>query len=237
MRCPNLELIVAMITIPDENRSLREPGGSARDLAAHGIDYEDGNFQRDLPADASAAQVLALREQIEKSRCKVATSRGRHLVTRTLPVGCDVALFNIKHTHEEDEVRYIIEGEASHIHPAERPVVAIEVEAGDLIRVLAARCTGLILCWRRRIRADSGCSRDKNGLAAHLQEASGVDRNTKPFDGGRDTFATNRAKVAGRATIDASQIRVILGHRRNKPLVELFSKTLVPYASRKWKRL
>jgi len=56
-----------------------------------------------------------------------------------------LAKFNIEHRHDEDEVRYIIAGRGLfHIHPASGPVIAIEVEAGDLIRVPKELCTGLI---------------------------------------------------------------------------------------------
>src|SRR5262249_56136730 len=47
-----------------------------------------------------------------------------------------LARFNSEHWHDEDEVRLIVDGRGLfHIHPAAGPVFAIEVEAGDLIRV------------------------------------------------------------------------------------------------------
>ncbi len=61
---------MAMLKIPDENRSLREQGEVREYLAAMGIDYERWQLPADLPADASAEQVLS-----KSSSGKVATSR------------------------------------------------------------------------------------------------------------------------------------------------------------------
>ena len=62
--------------------------------------------------------------------------------------------FNIEHCHDEDEVRYILDGRGLfHIHPQEGPVVAVEVQAGDLIRVPRGMLHWFNLCGDRRIRA------------------------------------------------------------------------------------
>ena len=62
--------------------------------------------------------------------------------------GLDAMLkkFSSEHWHDEDEVRLIVEGRGIfHIHPTSGPVFALEVEAGDLIRVpRAAPITGSI---------------------------------------------------------------------------------------------
>ena len=62
--------------------------------------------------------------------------------------------FNREHWHDEDEVRFIISGRGLfHIHPQAGPIVAIEVEAGDLIRVPRGTRHWFNLCRDRRIRA------------------------------------------------------------------------------------
>ncbi len=146
-----------MLKIPDENRSLREPEEVREYLAAMGIDYERWQLPADLPADASAEQVLsAYGEQIEKLK-----RQGGYVTADVIDVNADtpgldamLARFNIEHTHDEDEVRYIIDGRGLfHIHPAKGPVVAIEVEAGDLIRVPRGTLHWFDLCGDRRIRA------------------------------------------------------------------------------------
>ena len=65
-----------------------------------------------------------------------------------------LAKFNREHWHDEDEVRFIIEGRGIfHIHSSEGGVTAIEVEAGDLIRVPRGTHHWFNLCSDRRIRA------------------------------------------------------------------------------------
>ena len=65
-----------------------------------------------------------------------------------------LAKFNIEHYHDEDEVRYIIDGRGLfHIHPQQGPVVEIEVETGDLIRVPRDTLHWFNLCGDQRIRA------------------------------------------------------------------------------------
>jgi 1,2-dihydroxy-3-keto-5-methylthiopentene dioxygenase len=65
-----------------------------------------------------------------------------------------LAKFSREHWHDEDEVRFIIHGRGIfHIHPRNASVVAIEVEAGDLIRVPRGTWHWFDLCSDRHIRA------------------------------------------------------------------------------------
>jgi 1,2-dihydroxy-3-keto-5-methylthiopentene dioxygenase len=65
-----------------------------------------------------------------------------------------LAKFNREHWHDEDEVRFIIAGRGLfHIHATSGTVLAIEVEAGDLIRVPRGTLHWFNLCDDRRIRA------------------------------------------------------------------------------------
>jgi cupin superfamily acireductone dioxygenase involved in methionine salvage len=58
---------VAVLRIPDENRSLREHDEVRDYLAEIGIDYERWESPGDLPSDASANQVLtAYSEQVQE---------------------------------------------------------------------------------------------------------------------------------------------------------------------------
>src|SRR5207249_9188533 len=92
-------------------------------------------------------------------------------VNRDTP-GLDAMLakFNIEHTHDEDEVRYIISGRGLfHIHPPQGPVVAIEVKAGDLIRVPRGTLHWFDLCGDRRIRAIR-LFQEKSGWTPHYTD-------------------------------------------------------------------
>ena len=65
-----------------------------------------------------------------------------------------LAKFNREHWHDEDEVRFIVEGRGLfHVHPPGKAVFALEVEAGDLIRVPRGTHHWFDLCADRRIRA------------------------------------------------------------------------------------
>jgi 1,2-dihydroxy-3-keto-5-methylthiopentene dioxygenase len=173
---------VAVLRIPDENRSLREHGEVHDYLAGIGIDYERWESPAELPADASAEQVLsAYSEQVEKLK-----RQGGYATADVIDVNGDtpgleamLTKFNIEHTHDEDEVRYIIAGRGLfHIHPAQGPVVAIEVETGDLIRVPRGTLHWFDLCGDRRIRAIR-LFQNKAGWTPHYTN-SGVDRNYEP---------------------------------------------------------
>jgi len=179
---PKELIAVAVLRIPDENRSLCEHGEVRDYLSGIGIDYERWESPVDLAADASAEQVLnAFSEQVEKLK-----REGGYVTADVIDVNANtpgldamLAKFNIEHTHDEDEVRYIVAGRGLfHIHPQHGSVVAIEVEAGDLIRVPRGTLHWFDLCGDRRIRAIR-LFQDKAGWTPHYT-SSGVDRNYEP---------------------------------------------------------
>jgi 1,2-dihydroxy-3-keto-5-methylthiopentene dioxygenase len=89
------------------------------------------------------------------------------------------ARFKIEHWHDEDEVRYIVAGRGLfHIHPQNSPVIAIEVEAGDLIRVPRGTWHWFDLCADRRIRAIRLFQNPAGWTPQYT--GSGVDRNYQP---------------------------------------------------------
>ena len=89
--------------------------------------------------------------------------------------------FRTEHWHDEDEVRFIVRGRGLfHVHPKEGgPVIAIEVEAGDLIRVPRGTWHWFDLCGDRDIRAIR-LFQDKSGWTPHYTE-SGADRGYQPL--------------------------------------------------------
>ena len=173
---------MAVLAIPDEKRSLRESEEVRSYLAGIGIDYERWECPADLPREASAEQVLAAyAEQIESLK-----QRGGYVTADLIDVSPEtpgletmLAKFSVEHTHDEDEVRYIIAGRGLfHIHPRKGPVVAIEVEAGDLIRVPRGTRHWFDLCSDRRIRAIR-LFQDRSGWTPHYTD-SGLDRHYEP---------------------------------------------------------
>jgi 1,2-dihydroxy-3-keto-5-methylthiopentene dioxygenase len=173
---------MAVVRIPDENRSLRDESDVRDYLAGIGIDYERWDPVAGIGADASSEEILrAYEEQIAELK-----RRGGYVTADVIDVKPDtpgldtmLAKFNIEHRHDEDEVRYIIAGRGLfHIHPANGPVVAIEVEAGDLIRVPKGTLHWFDLCSDRRIRAIR-LFQDVTGWTPHYT-SSGVDRDYEP---------------------------------------------------------
>jgi 1,2-dihydroxy-3-keto-5-methylthiopentene dioxygenase len=173
---------MAVVRIPDENRSFQELNDVRDYLAGIGIEYERWETVSGIGVDASPEEILsAYKEQIAELK-----GRGGYVTADVIDVKPDtpgldtmLAKFNIEHLHDEDEVRYIISGRGLfHIHPAKGPVVAIEVEAGDLIRVPKGTLHWFDLCGDRRIRAIR-LFQDVTGWTPHYTN-SDVDRGYEP---------------------------------------------------------
>jgi 1,2-dihydroxy-3-keto-5-methylthiopentene dioxygenase len=173
---------MAVVRIPDENRTLQAQSDVRDYLAGIGIEYERWEIVVGIGADASSEEILGVYEkQIADLK-----RRGGYVTADVIDVKPDtpgletmLAKFNIEHRHDEDEVRYIIAGRGLfHIHPATGPVVAIEVEAGDLIRVPKGTLHWFDLCGDRRIRAIR-LFQDVTGWTPHYTNSS-VDRAYEP---------------------------------------------------------
>jgi len=148
---------MALVTIPDEGRTLNDTAAITEYLSGCGIDYETWLPAHRVAVDASAEQILtAYSDDIAKLK-----ARGGYVTADVIDVNCEtprleemLAKFNREHWHDEDEVRFIISGHGLfHIHSKTGPVIAIEVEAGDLIRVPRGTMHWFNLCADRRIRA------------------------------------------------------------------------------------
>jgi len=174
---------MALIRIPEENRSIENQGEVVAYLAERGIEYE-----RWTPGAATAAGMTAdaLLEAYHE-KIDALKARGGYVTADVIDVNAEtpnletmLAKFRSEHWHDEDEVRLIVEGRGLfHIHPPGRPVFAIEVEAGDCIRVPRGTHHWFDLCGDRRIRAIR-LFQDKSGWTPHYTE-SGVDSQFQPL--------------------------------------------------------
>jgi len=173
---------MAIVTIPELNRTIIDADEIAAFLTSQGIDYERAEPNQPVAPDAPAEDLLAAyRPKIEELN-----ARGGYVTADVLNVfpdtpGLDAMLnrFNSEHWHDEDEVRFIIEGRGVfHVHPPGQPVFAVEVGPGDLIRVPSGTHHWFDLCSDRRIRAIR-LFRDPAGWAPHYTE-SGVDKGFQP---------------------------------------------------------
>ena len=172
---------MAFLRIPDEARTLTGGSDIREYLAARGIDYE----RLDPPvasAGRSADELLAaLKPKIDELK-----ARGGYVTADIIDVKPDtpnldamLKKFSSEHWHDEDEVRFIVEGRGLfHVHPQAAPIFAIEVEAGDLIRVPRGTHHWFDLCADRRIRAIR-LFQDPSGWTPHYTD-SGVDKGFEP---------------------------------------------------------
>jgi 1,2-dihydroxy-3-keto-5-methylthiopentene dioxygenase len=174
---------MALVTILDEDKRLADSDAIAAYLAGCGIDYEQWKPDHPVAADASAEEILsAYAKEIDDLK-----ARGGYVTSDVIDVGPEtpgldemLAKFNREHWHDEDEVRFIISGHGLfHIHSQKGPVVAIEVEAGDLIRVPRGTLHWFNLCGDRRIRAIR-LFQDVAGWTPHYTE-SGADKTVQPL--------------------------------------------------------
>jgi 1,2-dihydroxy-3-keto-5-methylthiopentene dioxygenase len=173
---------MAVVRIPDLERTLVGFEEVRDYLAGMGIDYERWKTDAALPSDPTAEQVLnAYSGEIDrlKKTGGYTTADVIDIHPGTPGLETMLAKFNIEHWHDEDEVRYIIAGRGLfHIHVQGDPVVAIEVGEGDLIRVPRGTRHWFDLCGDRRIRAIR-LFQDTSGWTPHYTK-SGVDRNYDP---------------------------------------------------------
>ena len=186
---------MALLTIPDENRTLRSREAVTEYLGGIGIDYERWDGSRSIAARAPAGEILAAySDEIERLKAVggYVTADVIDVNAHTPGLEAMLARFNREHWHDEDEVRFIIHGRGLfHIHPPQTAVIAVEVEAGDLIRVPRGTLHWFNLCQDREIRAIR-LFQDPAGWAP-LYTESGADINYQPVCLGASYIPAQRA--------------------------------------------
>jgi 1,2-dihydroxy-3-keto-5-methylthiopentene dioxygenase len=173
---------MATVHIPAESKTLTGDAEMRDYLAGVGITYERWQPAHELSENASAEEVLAAyAPEIERLKADGAYVTADVIDVLPTTPGLDAMLnrFNSEHWHDEDEVRFIIEGRGLfHIHPREGNVISITVEAGDLLRVPRGTWHWFDLCQERRIRAIR-LFQDTSGWTPHYTQ-SGTDRAYDP---------------------------------------------------------
>lgn len=148
---------MAIVTIPDENRTITDIDEIKQYLETIDIDYEQWQPAQPLSASATADEVLAAyAEDIARLQelDGYVTADVIDVLPTTPGLEAMLAKFKSEHWHDDDEVRFIIEGRGIfHIHPPNGVVTSIEVTAGDLIRVPGGTLHWFNLCEDLRIRA------------------------------------------------------------------------------------
>ncbi|MBV9927228.1 MAG: cupin domain-containing protein [Acidobacteria bacterium] len=148
---------MATLQIPDENRTLTGAREVAEYLSGIGITYERWEASAPLAADASAEEILAAyATEVEglKLRGGYVAADVINVNARTQGLPEMLAKFRREHWHDEDEVRFVVQGRGLfHVRPRSGPVVSIEVEAGDLVCVPAGTWHWFNLCPSMEIKA------------------------------------------------------------------------------------
>ncbi len=148
---------MAVLRIPDEDRTLTDPDELRVHLAGVGIDYERWTPASALGSDPSDEELLtAYAPDIERLKAEGGYTAVDviDLTPDTPNLDAMLAKFSSEHSHDEDEVRLIIQGRGVfHLNPSESEILAVEVESGDFMRVPRGTKHWFDLCGERRIRA------------------------------------------------------------------------------------
>jgi 1,2-dihydroxy-3-keto-5-methylthiopentene dioxygenase len=185
---------MAVLRIPDQDRTIDDPQKIEQFLAGIDIRYERWEIPESAPGTGYEQILDTYSPQIERLKAEGGYVTADVIDDNPSTPGLDAMLakFNIEHWHDEDEVRFIVAGRGLfHIHPKHGPVVAIEVEAGDLIRVPRGTLHWFNLCGDRQIRAIR-LFQDKSGWTPHYTN-SAVDRNYQPVCLGPQYIPTHPA--------------------------------------------
>ncbi len=168
---------MATLRIPEENRTITGKAAVADYLGKIGIEYDVWEPAHPLTAESTQNDILqAYGAEIDKLKAAggYVTADVINVHSQTPGLDAMLAKFSREHWHDEDEVRFIVQGRGLfHVNPKTSPVVAIEVEAGDLIRVPRGTLHWFDLCTDKQIR----CIRlfqDPSGWTPWYTE-SGVD--------------------------------------------------------------
>jgi 1,2-dihydroxy-3-keto-5-methylthiopentene dioxygenase len=174
---------MAVLRFPDQSPE-RQMDGEAEIQAALkplGIEYERWSLDR-VPPDSCADAVLgAYAVEIEEMK-----RRGGYVTADVIDVNPAtpnleemLARFDKEHTHDEDEVRFILSGRGIFFLVLDESVASVEVGPGDMLRVPRGTKHWFTLCEDRRIRAIRWFQAT-SGWTPHYTD-SGVDTAYQPL--------------------------------------------------------
>lgn len=148
---------MAVLRIPEQDRLVEGKAAVTDYLGKIGIEYDVWEPAHPVSKNAPQDEILqAYSAEIDKLKASggYVTADVISVSPQTANLEAMLAKFSREHWHDEDEVRFIIQGRGLfHVNPKTSPVVAIEVEAGDLIRVPRGTLHWFDLCSDKQIRA------------------------------------------------------------------------------------
>ncbi|MGB6690123.1 MAG: cupin domain-containing protein [Terracidiphilus sp.] len=172
---------MAVLRFPDIERKIEGEAEIRAALGELGIDYERWDLSRvgdDAPADAVMAAYAAEIDDM-KQRGGYRTADVIDVYPETPGLDAMLARFDKEHTHDEDEVRFILAGRGVFFLHIDGRVVSVEVGPGDMLRVPRGTTHWFTLCEDRRIRTVRWFQ-DTTGWTPHYT-GSGVDQGYQPL--------------------------------------------------------
>ena len=177
---------MAVLRFPATGTTITDEQEIRTALGSLGIDYERWSLDR-VPPDSAAEAVLdAYADEIAAMK-----QRGGYVMADVIDVNAQtanleamLARFDKEHTHDEDEVRFILAGRGIFFLSLGQQVASVEVGPGDLLRVPRGTKHWFTLCAERRIRAIRWFQQT-SGWTPHYTD-SGVDRGYQPLCFGPD---------------------------------------------------
>ncbi len=172
---------MAVLRFPDTNEMIDNEAGIRSSLASLGIDYECWSLDRVSPDSGADAVLAAYSNEIAEMK-----QRGGYVTADVIDVNPStpnldamLARFDKEHTHDEDEVRFILAGRGIFFLHINGRVASVEVGPGDMLRVPRGTTHWFTLCEDRRIRAIRWFQ-DTAGWTPHYTD-SGVDKGYQPL--------------------------------------------------------
>ncbi|HMP16803.1 MAG TPA: cupin domain-containing protein [Gemmatales bacterium] len=164
---------MAVVTVPNQGQRVTGEKEVAKFLQQYGIRYERWPLEERCNPDATNEEILAAyAPEIERLKAEggYVTADVINVTPETPNLDAMINKFNKEHTHDEDEVRFIVKGRGLfHIHPPEGEVFSIEMVAGDWISVPKGTRHWFDFCQERTIRAIR-LFQDTSGWTPHYVE-------------------------------------------------------------------
>jgi len=166
---------MAILNIPDKNTSISDAEEIAKYLEPHGIWYQLWEIAGRVGEHAQQDEIL----QAFSPEVTMLMKKGGYVTADVIAVnpetpGLDAMLskFSSEHTHSEDEVRFVVDGQGIfHINPGQGDLFSVEMEAGDAISVPAGTRHWFNLCKSKTIKTIR-LFQDITGWTPHYVEDS-----------------------------------------------------------------
>lgn len=189
---------MAVLSVVDERREIRDVEFVQQYLARIGIEYERWELNSKINENSTEEAILAAySDEVERLKQDGRFTKVDVVNVNPITPNLDAMLakFSEEHWHDEDEVRFTVYGRGLyHVHPADSSVVALEVDAGDMIRVPRGTLHWFNLCAEREIKAIR-FFQDPNGWTPHYTETA-LEKQYEPVCFGLTYLPTEKTRLS-----------------------------------------